>query len=90
MLINENAASIEQKVFKLEEIKIVIRVPPNKAYENGFNYQRRAKNDMLIPTWIKTRLRPIIGEDEVDIIDGHGNIVTNSKIDLATVQHSYT
>ena len=69
-------AEIEYAVSTLELIRVVIRRKRNeRIYEKNYDFERKASNNSSIGDWIETRLKPIIGDDEVEVIDGYGAII---------------
>ena len=69
-------AEIEYAISTLELIRVVIRRKRNeRIYEKNYDFERKFSNNSSIRDWIETRLRPIIGDDEVEAIDGYGAII---------------
>jgi hypothetical protein len=64
-------AEIEQAVFDLEEVRIVIRAPKREAL-NDFDYDRKAAGNTSITDWLDQRIRPLVGDHQVVVVDGTG------------------
>jgi len=65
------AKELEQQVFDKEEIRIVIRVPKDTRFDE-YKYDRKAAVNTSITDWMNTRLKPLIGDSEAEVIDGSG------------------
>jgi hypothetical protein len=62
---------IEQAVFELEEVRIVIRAPINEELDD-FQYDRKAAGNSSITDWLEQRIRPLVHGHAVVVIDGTG------------------
>lgn len=82
-----NTRELEQQIFDKEEIRVVIRSPKNTMFEE-YNYDRKAAVTTSISDWLSTRLKPIIGASEAEVIDGHGNI-PHGRTQIENVRNSY-
>ncbi len=80
-------AEIEQAVFELEEVRIVIRAPI-KARLGDFSYSRQAANNASIAEWLNQRIKPLILDHSVVVVDGTG-ILRNGRTNMATLRQSY-
>jgi hypothetical protein len=81
------ALEIEQAVFELEEIRIVIRAPANGNFE-PYQYTRKAAENASIAEWLEQRVKPIINGHGVVVVDGNGNI-PHGRTRLSTLRASY-
>jgi hypothetical protein len=79
---------IEQRIFELEEIRIVIRESMSHDFDLGYDYQKKADKSASITEWIATRVRPIVGNREVVVIDGSGAI-PHGRTKLSKLRDSY-
>lgn len=79
---------IEQKVFELEEVRIIIRSPASVDFPSGYDYQKKADKSASVTEWLATRVRPIVGDCEVVVIDGSGTI-PHGRTKMATLRDSY-
>lgn len=82
------ASDIEKQIYEKEEIKVVIRTIKGKTFDNGYDYERKSAVNTSASTWIEKRLRPIIGDCEVDIIDGRGQN-PHGRTTLENIRKSY-
>jgi hypothetical protein len=64
-------AEIEQAVFDLEEVRMVIRAPIREQLED-FDYDRKAAGNTSITDWLDQRIKPLIGSFQVAVVDGTG------------------
>ena len=77
-----------KQIYEKEEIKVVIRTIKGKTLDNGYDYERKSAVNTSASTWIEKRLRPIIGDCEVDIIDGRGQN-PHGRTTLENIRKSY-
>lgn len=82
-----SALELEHRIFMLEEIRIVIRCASNTKFR-PYKFKRKAAKNMTIDSWINTRLGPILGDYEVEIITGDGSVCPLHKT-LERVRNSY-
>ncbi len=68
-----NAWQIEQQVFELEEVRIILRCPWNQDFED-YLYERKAAGNASITEWLDQRVRPLIGNIQVVVVNGSGEI----------------
>lgn len=84
-----NVWDFEEAVWKLERIRIVIRASgfcSVQAYdftEPDWGHQSAAR-------FLRSRIRPRIGDKEVFIIDGRGGVYDGGNKQLDTIRHSYS
>lgn len=64
-----SVAEFEAKVFEQEEILIKIRAP-SSAKVSDYSYTRKAAGTQSTSDWLEGRIKPLIGEFEVSVIDG--------------------
>jgi hypothetical protein len=80
-------AEIEQAVFDLEEVRIVIRADV-RAELGDFTYDRRAAGNASISDWLDQRIRPLIGKHGVVVIDGSGAL-PHGRTKMEKLRESY-
>lgn len=85
---NVTATDIEQAVFSIEEIRIVIRAPRSYLFQRGYDYERKAAGTTSIKGWMETRLQPILEGQQAVVIDGNGQI-PHGRTKIETVRQSY-
>ena len=78
---------IEQAVFELDEIRIVIRAKTNTPL-GSYQYTRKAAENASVAEWLDQRIRPIVDDHGVVVIDGNGN-VPHGRTRLSTLRASY-
>jgi hypothetical protein len=77
----------ETKVLELEEIIIRVRAPSGTKVED-YDYERKAAGNQSISDWLDGRIKPLIGDNEVDVLDG--NYATpHGRTKLETLRASY-
>jgi hypothetical protein len=81
--------SIEEEIFRLEEIRIVVRAPRITKVEKDYDYTRKAHSNMTVKDWINTRVKPIIGDLEIEVINGNGQTMIHPLTNLETIRSSY-
>ncbi|MBY6345092.1 hypothetical protein E5C31_03845 [Providencia rettgeri] len=77
----------EQAVFELEEIRIVVR-GSLRAKVDAYEYERKAAGNTSVNDWLDSRIRPLIGEIEVSVINGNGGI-PHGRTNLENVRSGY-
>jgi hypothetical protein len=83
-----NISSIEDKIFELEEIRIIIRAS-RYTLVKAYNYERKAPGSMTVKDWLNTRIKPAIGGLEVEILRGDGQIMIHPSANLESIRSSY-
>lgn len=66
-----SATELERQIFEKEEVRVVIRAPRDTQFDE-YKYDRKASTTTSINDWYNTRLKPILGQHDADIIDGYG------------------
>ena len=64
-------ADLEQAVFDLEEVRIVVRARPNTEL-GDLQYDRKAAGNTSITEWLEQRIYPLTDDYYVVVIDGSG------------------
>lgn len=82
------AWQLEQFVFDVEGIRLIIRLPWN-AEVGEYAYQRRAAGNTSVTEWLNLRIAPLIGGAGTVVVDGSGR-VPHGRSHLDTVRNSYT
>lgn len=83
-----SATDIEQAVYNIEEIRVVIRAPQSHMFQQGYNYCRKAAATTSIKDWMEKRLIPILDGQQAVVIDGNGQI-PHGRTKIETVRQSY-
>lgn len=60
--------NLEYKIYQIEEIRVLIRAPPNLEVHD-YLFKRKAKDDMMLSNWIENRLIHCIGSLHFSIFD---------------------
>jgi len=78
---------LEKQVWKLDGVRIIIR---DRAVSKvrKFGYKRAAKEKWSITKFLASRIRPLVAEREVVVINGKA-AVANGKMFLKTLRASY-
>lgn len=83
-----SATDLERQIFEKEEIRVVIRAPRNTLFDE-YTFERKAAVNTSITDWYNTRLKPILGNYDADIIDGSGTN-PHGRTGIERVRNSYT
>jgi hypothetical protein len=78
---------IEQAVYELEEIRIVIRAGVREPL-GDFGYERKAAGNSSITEWLEQRIAPIVGGNAVVVVDGTGAL-PHGRTKLEKLRDSY-
>jgi hypothetical protein len=81
------ASEIEQAVFDLEEIRIVIR-SPSREQLGDFVYSRKAAGSASITEWLDQRILPVVNGHSVVVVDGTGAL-PHGRTKLEKLRDSY-
>ncbi len=82
-----SASELEQQIFELEGIRTIIRGKRSTEF-NAYDYKNKAAASTSITEWKNTRLIPILGDTEVEIIDGSGQN-PHGRTSIEKVRNSY-
>lgn len=83
MTLNE----VENQIFLLEGIRVIIRTNRNDFDEYG--YVRRCPDNVSIIDFLNTRINPFLNRDETAfVVNGYGEI-PNVRTHIGTVRRSY-
>lgn len=80
-------SEIEQAVFDLEEVRIVIRASV-REHLGDFDYDRKAAGNSSVTDWLDQRIRPLIGAFTVVVVDGTGAL-PHGRTKMETLRASY-
>jgi hypothetical protein len=80
-------AELERKIFELEEVRVVIRKKKEDKVSN-YRYERKASMTSSITDLIDNRIKPLIGDAEVIVINGEG-LQPHGRTKVETVRNSY-
>ena len=80
-------AAFEQKVFEIEEIRVVVRSNPNDLVDD-YVYGRATNARTSITKWLENRVRPCVGGYVVVVIAGDGTI-PNGRTHVSNLRKSY-
>jgi hypothetical protein len=77
----------EDAVWNLENVRIVVRASRHEDVDD-YDYARQCAATKTVAWWLENRVKPLLGDVGVAVIDGAGERVRrNSK--MATVRDSY-
>jgi hypothetical protein len=82
-----SVSEFEAKVLEIEEIVIRVRAP-SSAKVLDYEYERKAAGKQTITDWLDSRVRPLIGANEVSVIGG-AYISPHGRTKLETLRSSY-
>ena len=78
---------IEDAVFSLEEIRIIISARMREPL-GDYTYERKAAGSTTISEWLEQRIFPITGNHGVVVVDGTGS-VPHGRTKLENLRASY-
>jgi hypothetical protein len=78
---------IESAVLELEDVRIVIRAD-SSAKLGDYKYQRQAAATMTVSEWLEQRVRPLLQDHGVVVIDGN-NAIPHGKTLMGTIRKTY-
>lgn len=81
------ASELEDQIFDKEGIRVVIRAGKDTRFP-PYNYERKASATMSKNNWYMSRLKPLIGEYEGEIIDGSGD-TPHGRTQMKKIRDSY-
>lgn len=82
-----SATELERQIFEKEEVRVVIRAPRDTQFDE-YNYDRKASVTTSINDLYNTRLKPLLGQLDADIIDGYGTN-PHGRTGIEKVRNSY-
>lgn len=82
-----NVQQFEQAVFDMDEIRVVVRASTAEKL-NDYKFVRKATNSTSLTDWVEQRIRPLIGDHEVTVIDGNG-VQPHGRTKIEKVRASY-
>jgi hypothetical protein len=80
-------ADLEQAVFELEEVRIIVRARPNTDL-GDFDYNRKAAGNTSITEWLEQRIYPLTNEHYVVVVDGSGAL-PHGRTKMEKLRSSY-
>jgi hypothetical protein len=78
---------LENEVFDKDEIRIVVRARGNTEV-GEYEYERKAADNTSLSDWLEQRIVPLVGDNRVTVIDGHG-AVPHGRTRLGVVRETY-
>ena len=82
------AWKFEQRVFEKEGVRVVIRAPSDVSVKK-FDYDRGAKGNTSVSSWLETRIYPLTRDYEVMVVNGHGEIYPHGSTHMSTLRATY-
>jgi hypothetical protein len=80
-------AELEQAVFELEEVRIVVRATAS-ADLGDYSYERKAAGSASISEWLEQRVKPCTDGFPVVVIDGSGAL-PHGRTKMSRLRASY-
>lgn len=77
----------EQRVYDLEEVRLVIRAAPNEEI-GDYNYTRCAPSTTSVSEWLRQRVIDAVGGNEVSVVDGNG-AYPHGRTRMSTLRSTY-
>ena len=86
-VVSVTASELEEQIFDKEGVRIVIRAGKDTRFA-PYNYKRKASETMSKNNWYMSRVKPILGDFEGEIIDGTGDI-PHGRTQMKRIRDSY-
>lgn len=80
-------AELEDKVWTLEGVRVVVRAPQSDLVDD-YNYKRKISATSSISDWGNGRLKPLLDGRDFYVIDGSGTR-PHGRTNMETVRESY-
>ena len=81
------ASELERQIFEVEEVRVIIRAPRSSTFP-PYPYQRKSSSSTSVSDWLEQRIKPLLGEIQVDVIKGDGNC-PHGRTNMETLRNSY-
>lgn len=82
-----STTELERQIFEKEEIKVVIRAARGEMFPS-YPYQRKMSQNSTVTEWTDSRIKPLLGDTEFEIVRGDGNS-PHGRSKMETVRNSY-
>jgi len=82
-----SVSELERKIFEREEVRVIIRKSKEDKVSN-YPYERKASVTTSITDLIDNRIKPLIGNAEVIVVNGEG-LQPHGRTKVETVRNSY-
>lgn len=82
-----SASEFERQVFEVDEVRIVTRCRRDQQLPE-YPYERKAATTTSLTEWLNTRIKPLVGDVEVDVIDGTG-VAPHGRTNIENVRNGY-
>lgn len=86
-VVQVTASELEEQIFDKEGVRMVIRAGKDTRFL-PYNYERKASATMSKNNWYMSRVKPILGDCEGEIIDGTGD-VPHGRTQMKKIRESY-
>ncbi|WP_213761830.1 hypothetical protein [Caballeronia sp. dw_19] len=82
-------AEFEKKVLAMEEIVVIVRAPAG-AQVDDYAYKRKATDGDSVTDWLERRIKPLVGDHQVAIVDGAYAQQPHGRTKLGTLRNGYS
>lgn len=79
----------EAQIEEIEGITVVVRAG-SETMVPAYPYVKKSPGDNTVAEWLDKRIKPLIGDYEIKIIDGEHESPRRSTKRLSTLRDSYT
>jgi hypothetical protein len=86
-VINVTASELEEQIFDKEGVRVVIRAGKDTKFP-PYNYKNKASASMSKTSWYMSRVKPLLGEFEGEVVDGHGEM-PHGRTQMIKMRDSY-
>lgn len=81
------ASELERQIFEVEEVRVIIRAPRSRIFP-PYYYQRKSSSSTSVSDWLESRIKPLLGDVQVDVIKGDGT-TPHGRTNMETLRNSY-
>ena len=86
-IISITASELEEQIYDREGVRIVIRAGKDTRFA-PYDYERKASATMSKNSWYMSRVKPILGDYEGEVVDGTGDI-PHGRTQMKKIRESY-
>lgn len=86
-IVKVSASELEEQIFDKEGVRIVIRAGKDERF-TPYNYKKKASATMSKTNWYMSRVKPLIGDNEGEVVDGTG-ATPHGRTQMQKIRESY-
>jgi len=86
-IVKVTASELEEQILDKEGVRIVIRAGKDERFD-PYDYKKKASATMSKTNWYMSRVKPLIGDNEAEVVDGTG-ATPHGKMQMQKIRDSY-